>query len=190
MMIFSTKITKAKLLTFALIFSCLALIIIVSIPSGDDVPAGAKVSYSGKTNEERVTFLEEFGWDIVDEPIEVSDVVIPTSFDSTYETYNELQKTQGMDLSDFKGMQATRYTYSVTNYVTDDGTAADVQANLLVVDDKIVAGDVTSVSLGGFMQGLARSTASQIVSGKDDDTDADADYIDENLQDDYVVPEK
>lgn len=158
MMIFSTKITKAKILTLALVCSCIALLVIVSIPSRDASANTTSVSYSAKTNEERVSFLKNFGWEVETEPTQTSDVVIPTNFDSTYETYNAMQKEQGLDLSGLKGKKAVRYTYTITNYPT--AQESPVQANLIVIDDKVVAGDVTSTALGGFMHGFARPSSS------------------------------
>ncbi len=157
MMIFSAKITKAKLLSLALICACVALILLVSIPRAAEPTL--KTEYSGATNEERVNFLRNFGWEIVNEPAEIVEVVIPETFDSTYSAYNDLQKTQGMNLENYKGMRAVRYTYSVKNY-PKAAEGEGVEANLLVVDKQIVAGDVTSVKLGGFMQGLARPAIS------------------------------
>lgn len=157
MMIFSAKITKAKLLSLALICACLALLLLVSIPRAAEPTL--KTEYSGATNEERVNFLRNFGWEIVNEPAEIVEVVIPETFDATYSAYNDLQKTQGMNLENYKGMRAVRYTYAVKNY-PKAAEGEGVEANLLVVDRQIVAGDVTSVRLGGFMQGLARPAIS------------------------------
>ena len=156
MMIFSTKITKAKILTLALVCSCIALLVIVSIPSKDASANTTNVNYAAKTNEDRVKFLEKFGWEVDANPTETVDVVIPTTFDSTYETYNKMQKGQGLDLEGYKGKKAVRYTYTINNYPTKQ--ESPVQANLIVLDDKIVAGDVTSTAMGGFMHGFARPT--------------------------------
>ncbi len=159
MMIFSTKITKAKILTLALVCSCIALLVIVSIPSEDASANTTNVNYTAKTNDERVEFLKKFGWEVEAEPTQTADVVIPTTFDSTYETYNNLQKEQGLDLEPFKGKKAVRYTYTITNYPTKQDSP--IQANLIVIDDKIVAGDVTSAAMGGFMHGFARPTGAE-----------------------------
>ena len=102
-MIFSTKVTKAKFLTLALICCCIALLIIVSIPSGDTRTEAKTNNNTAKTNDDRVAFLKEYGWEIKNDPLEVFDVVIPTTFYSTYQSYNDLQKTQGFDLEQFKG---------------------------------------------------------------------------------------
>lgn len=154
MFILSTKITRGKLLTAALVCACLAIVLIVSIPSSGDVNTAKKISLKAKTNEERVEFLKSYGWEVVEEPAETTEIVIPSNFDATYESYNTMQLTQGFDLVSYKGRAATRYSYTVENYPssTDD----PVYATLIVVNDRIVAGDVASTAIGGFMHSLVR----------------------------------
>ncbi|MDF2684840.1 MAG: hypothetical protein K0S55_21 [Clostridia bacterium] len=151
MFIFSTKVTKRKLISLALICSCLALIILLSLPPSNTTVDNVN-QVVAKTNEERVGYLTDFGWAVSTEPIEVVDVVIPTSFDEVYESYNMLQKLQGFDLANYKGKKATRYTYEVTNYPTPQDSP--IHANMLLVDNKLIGGDITSVSMGGFMHGF------------------------------------
>ena len=67
-----------------------------------------------------------------------------------YENYNKLQKSQGYDLSLFKGVTVTQYTYEVKNYPTDEV----VLVHLLVYDGVIIGADVMSTAADGFMQGL------------------------------------
>ncbi len=153
MFILSAKLTRSKLLTLGLICCCLAIVLIVSIPQGDETTAKTK-NLKGETNEQRIEYLESFGWDIVDEPIESTEVIIPSEFDETYESYNLLQQTQGFDLSKYKGKRVMRYTYSVKNYPTD--SAENVCATLLVSNKKIIGGDISSTSLGGFMHSLLK----------------------------------
>ncbi len=152
MFIFSTKLTRGKLLTLALICSCLAVILLVSLPKGD-VQTSLQ-SLKGKTNEQRVAYLQSFGWEVNTEPTQTVSVVIPSSFDETYESYNLLQKSQGFDLTSYQGKKATRYTYTVLNYPT--AQTSTVSINLLVCDNKIIGGDVSSAALGGFMHSLTR----------------------------------
>ncbi len=153
MFILSAKLTRSKLLTLGLIFCCLAVVLIVSIPQGEETTAKTK-NLKGETNEQRVEYLESFGWDIIDEPTESTEVIIPAEFDETYESYNLLQQTQGFDLSKYKGKKVMRYTYSVKNYPTN--SAENVCATLLVSDKKIIGGDISSTSLGGFMHSLLK----------------------------------
>jgi len=157
MFILSAKLTRSKLLTLGLICCCLAVVLIVSIPQGDETTAKTK-NLKGETNEQRVAYLESFGWDIIDEPTESTEVIIPSEFDETYESYNLLQQTQGFDLSKYKGKRVMRYTYSVKNYPSD--SAENVCATLLVSDKKIIGGDISSTSLGGFMHSLLKPASS------------------------------
>ena len=97
-------------------------------------------------------FLESLGWETSVEPVDVREVIIPEEWNSVFEEYNDLQKQRGFDLDKYRGKQATIYTYQILNY---DG-AENVVANLMVFDGKLIAGDVCSAELGGFMQGLCK----------------------------------
>ena len=97
-------------------------------------------------------FLESLGWETSVEPVDIREVIIPEEWNSVFEEYNDLQKQQGFDLDRYRGKQATIYTYQILNY---DG-AENVVANLMVFDGKLIAGDVCSAELGGFMQGLCK----------------------------------
>lgn len=130
---------------------------LVSIFGGKGGP-GKKENKSGfnaQNNAQRVTFLESYGWDVSDEPIEVCEIILPESFDDVFKRYNELQKTQGLDLAKYKGRRAKRWTYMVLNYPSDD----EVHANVIICDDKIIAGDICSVALGGFIHGFSADEA-------------------------------
>ena len=106
-----------------------------------------------KSNEDRIKFLEQFGWQVNSEPIESEEVVIPAEFDKVFAGYNEIQKTQGLDLGKYKKKKLTRYTYEVTNYEDYEGT---VYANLLVYRGKVVGGDICSADSHGFLQGFEK----------------------------------
>ena len=99
---------------------------------GDPVqaPAEAKVEkVAAKTNEQRISFLETFGWEVEGEEDEIVEVKIPQEFDDVFEKYNEIQKQQGCDLSKYAGKRCKRYTYVIENY---PGQAEGVRANILV----------------------------------------------------------
>ena len=151
MFIFTTKVNKKKLLT-GIIF-ILAVIIVVALIAGATKGASKEASLTSvvKTNEERVEYLRKLGWDVSDEPIDEQVITIPSEFDDVYTDYNELQKSQGFDLTKYAGLEATRYTYEVKNY---PDTTDRVVADILVYRNKIIAGDVQSTALDGFMTGL------------------------------------
>ena len=149
MFIFSTKLTKTKILTVALVSACLVLLLLISLPTG---VKASKDAVKGETNEERIEYLQTFGWQVSNDPVEVVNITIPEEFDATYNEYNALQISQGFDLSSYKGDSGTRYTYTISNYPNE--TSAQVLANVIVINDQIVAADVSSVSAGGFMHTL------------------------------------
>ena len=128
---------------------------------GSSVPtAGGAAQKPGKvtvkTNEQRAAFIASFGWEVTEEPVEVMEVVIPKEFDSVYEEYNSMQKTQGYDLKKHAGKRAIRYTYVITNYPDQP---EDVRINLLVRDNKLIGGDVCSLLTDGFIHGFAMPAA-------------------------------
>jgi len=96
-------------------------------------------------------WLREQGWEVEEEPTSQMEVLVPAKFDQIYESYNDIQKAQGFDISRYKGETVTKYTYLVKNYPQEpDGVAA----NLLVRQGKIIAADLCSLELGGFLKGV------------------------------------
>ena len=92
-----------------------------------------------KSNEDRIAFLAQFGWEVEAEPVESTTVTIPREFDKVFGAYNELQRAQGLDLTAHAGRTVERYTYTVTNYKDYDGT---VFANLLIHRGRVIGGDI------------------------------------------------
>ncbi|MFY9382245.1 MAG: DUF4830 domain-containing protein [Eubacteriales bacterium] len=118
-----------------------------------DVEVRESISFEKvKTNADRIAFLQSFGWEVDPEPVEEAKVTIPAEFDRVFESYNAIQKQQGLDLSKYKNRDMTRYTYKVLNYPNYDGT---VYANILVYRNRVVAGDICSADVNGFIKGLS-----------------------------------
>ena len=110
-----------------------------------------------KSNEDRIEFLKQFGWEVEAEPLESDSVVIPDEFDKIFAGYNEIQKQQGLDLSKYKGKTVNRYTYIITNYPNYQGK---VYANVLVFRNKVIGGDVCSADMNGFLHGFEKNNTS------------------------------
>ena len=126
------------------------IIVIISV----FVSADAK-SISAATDADRTAFIKTLGLTCREEPLSVRNVIIPAEFGEVYGAYNELQLSAGFDLSPYKGEDAIVYTYAVTNYPDPDGGFySDIRANLIVIGEKIVGGDISSAALDGFMTGL------------------------------------
>ncbi len=101
---------------------------------------------------ENIMFLESYGWKVKHDCHERVNITIPEIFDNVYNNYNELQKLAGLDLSDYKGQDAIRYTYIVTNFPEE--ICDTVYANVICVKDTPIGGDVMTVPLDGFMFSL------------------------------------
>ncbi len=109
-------------------------------------------SYLAGDASQRINFLAQFGWELEEDPVEVSEVIIPAEFDSAYEGYNELQKQHGLDLAKYSGRRAKRWTYEVKNYPGYENEEGLIQANIFVLDGEVIGGDVCSLEPDGFIQ--------------------------------------
>ena len=105
------------------------------------------------TAEERVAYLEGFGWQVNSQPIETLDLQLPERLENEWETYAKLQKGQNLPFSDFAGQAVKRYTYTVTNYPE---RPTGVQANLYLCEGRPVAGDICCPGADGFQEALIR----------------------------------
>jgi len=142
---------------------CVALLVLVTlvalVPELQPVAAATDPQETTKTinyenvrsEEERVAFLSQFGWQVGSDPVLSAEVTIPSSFDKIFMGYNEIQKGQGLDLSKYKNKEVMRYTYEVTNYKGYNGV---VYATLLIYRNKVIGGDVCSADPEGFIHGF------------------------------------
>lgn len=103
----------------------------------------------GSTNALRVEYLTGLGYKVNETAVSVKEIVIPENFSDVYEEYNRLQQTVGFDLLRYKGDKACIYTYSIFD-------SEDTVINLIVSDNNIIGGDVSSVKINGEMRALER----------------------------------
>ena len=104
-----------------------------------------------KTADDAADFLAQFGWEVDGDPLEEVRVNIPSEFDKVMNAYNELQRSQGLDLSKYRGRDVTRYTFRVNNYPDYSGT---VMANVIVYKGRVIGGDLCSSDVTGFICGF------------------------------------
>lgn len=111
--------------------------------------ANAKIKFDKvKTNEDRISFLSQYGWEVDSEPVDEAKITIPSDFDKVLASYNEVQKQQGLDLSKYRGKEVMRYTYTVKNYPNYSGT---VYANVIIYKNRVIGGDICSSDVSGFI---------------------------------------
>ncbi len=152
MFIYSVKASSIKFFGICFLSVALLVALIILVPAYEPVGAEALGSVSFdkiKTNEDRVNFLSQFGWEVDETPLESEKVTIPSEFDAVFVEYNKMQKSQGLDLSKYKRKDVMRYTYEVENYPEYEGR---VLANLLVYKNRVIGGDICSASADGFVQ--------------------------------------
>ena len=155
MFIYSVKANTLKLagITIGALGVLIALIFLLPsyTPQTTAVIAKKNASYNFdkiRSNDDRVAFLEQFGWTVEEAPVEEVTMRLPDEFDKVLSSYNELQKQGGLDLSKYRGKEVTRYTYKVTNYPGYDGS---VTANVIVYRNRVIGGDVCSSDVSGFI---------------------------------------
>lgn len=158
MFIYSLRASTLKF--FAVVCAALAVLIalIAFVPTyGETIDADAaesEIRYDRiKTNEDRIAFLRQFGWEVKEEAVAAVEVTIPDEFDKIFTGYNELQKRQGMDLSKYRKKEVMRYTYEITNYGDYEET---VYANVLIYRNRVIGGDVCSADAKGFIHGFKK----------------------------------
>ena len=162
MFIYSVRASTIKF--FGVICVALAglIALIAFVPkyvSGGVIMTGAEAknySYDKiKSADDVAAFLAQFGWEVDRGSMECAEVTIPDEFDKIFAGYNEIQKSQGLDLSKYKKKKMTRYTFVVSNY---DGYDGKVYANVLVYRNKVVAGDICSAEITGdaFVHGFEK----------------------------------
>lgn len=154
MVIVSAKISKKKALWAILAVIGVIVLLTFLLQQSDpptEQPSQTEHSLNGGSNEERVAFLEGYGWQVASEPTQTQEVRIPQQFNEVFTRYNDLQQEQGFDLSAYAGKIAKRYVYKITNHPGGD---QDHAATVLVYRNKIIGGDVTN-SKNGSMHGFA-----------------------------------
>ncbi len=149
MMVMTAKVDlkKAMLALAAVAALVLALIILL----GGEETASQTGAPAVSSNDGRVKFLTDFGWEVTTSPTESSQVKIPKETSEVFDRYNALQKGQGYDLSKFAGKKVMRYVYKINNY---PGATEPVYATLLVHKNEVIGGDVTDTASGGHIRGF------------------------------------
>ncbi len=156
MFVMTAKLSKSKLFAAGLILLAAIILIVVFVTAGGgDAVENTPV---GETNDDRVAYLASFGWSVNAQPKQTQQVKIPDSTENkVFARYNELQISQGFDLTKYAGKEATRYVYEILNYPE---AKEPVYASILVYDGKIIGGDITDSSPNGLIHGFQMPSGS------------------------------
>ena len=154
MLIMTTKVDKRKLL-IAAVAVVAAVVLLIALGGGDSTPTSSmSTAPAADTNDARVKFLTDLGWEVTPSPTESGEIRIPKAGDQVFDRYNELQKSQGYDLNKYAGKKVMRYVYQINNF---PGAKEPVYATVLVYKDRIIGGDITDTTPGGRVQGFTPS---------------------------------
>lgn len=149
MMVMTAKVDKKRILLILVAIAALVLSVVLLFGEGKGETA-ATGAMAG-SNDGRVQFLKDFGWDVVTSPRETSQVTIPEETTEVFDRYNRLQKSQGYDLSQYAGKNVMRYVYEIKNF---PGATEPVYATVLVHKNAIIGGDITNTAAKGKIQGF------------------------------------
>ena len=155
MVVMTAKVSKAKLIAFFCVLAAVICIVAYALFGESDAP---EAPANAADNDARIAFLASYGWEVDPTPTEMQDVRIPEDMNEVFAAYNELQRTQGFDLTRFSGQTAQRYVYQITNY---SDMSAPVYASLLIVDGAVIGGDITSTAGSGTMHGFEAPAGSR-----------------------------
>lgn len=144
-------LARKKMLTFLLICGIFLLLFFTAkgVFVKDEAP-------DLNTIEGREAYLKALGWEIDRESESFRSVVVPQKLEGIMAQYNKIQLKQGLDLSKHLGESCRQYCYDVTNYPGGDGK---VIVSLYLQNGQVIAGDVHSTAVNGFMHGLKREDA-------------------------------
>ena len=153
MVMMTAKVNKKRvILVLAALAALIVLICILAKGGGGESPAPSQEQPgSVATTAARVQYLTDYGWEVVNSPVQTQQVRIPSEITEVYQRYNALQMSQGFDLTQYAGKTATRYVYEIENY---PNVSDPVYATLLVYKDQVIGADITDTSANGVVQGL------------------------------------
>ena len=152
---FVYSVNKKQIRLAVVIIGLILMCIILAFLTKESVETVklSKTNPLARNSDERIAYLAQFGWSVDKDPLEVKEIIIPAEFDDVYEKYNAIQLEQGFDLSNYKLQRVKKWTYKINNYPGYENTDC-IRATLLILDGKVIGGDVCSVELDGFMHGF------------------------------------
>lgn len=145
----TVKTSRRKALLTVLI--CGAIIFLLIMARSIFLPG---TEFDLSTSEGREAYLNSLGWEIKPDSESFRTVIVPDKLDGIMAQYNRMQQAQGYDLSMHLGESCSQYSYELTNYTDSDGT---VIVTLYVQDGKLIAADIHTTAVNGFMHGLKKN---------------------------------
>ena len=127
-----------------------AISILPSVNAAADVASVATDFKNISSEQDMVNFLSGFGHIAEPKALEVFEIEIPDEFNKIFESYNEIQRAQGLNLKRYHGKDATVYVFKITNHEYE----GEVLATLFIRNGRVIAGDISSKDGEGFVHGF------------------------------------
>ena len=143
---------KGKKVLLGILFCVVILLLFLTARKVFFKPA----DFDLNTLEGRTAYLNSLGWEIDPESESFRTVIVPDQLEGIMAQYNKMQLKQGYDLNRHLGETCLQYCYEVTNYPDSTGK---VLVSLYLQDGEIIAADIHSTALNGFMHGLVKGEA-------------------------------
>ena len=144
MKMLTLKLTPKRIFGIVLLLVGIIVISVTFVSNHTSEAQSVVAVISAKTDSERRAYLSKYGYKL--------EITIPKKWNDVYNSYNQIQKNQGFDLTDYKGQKATLYIYTVTNY---KGKGDCIVADMLVCEGKLIGGDICNPSAkDGFLVGF------------------------------------
>ena len=154
MMVMTAKVDFKKIIIGLIAAAAVIVALVLLLGGGNNSAPTAATALS--SNDARVAFLKDLGWEVNTSPNQSGQVRIPKEAAEVFDRYNELQKSQGYDLNQYAGKTVMRYVYQVNNF---PGATEPVYATVLVYKNQIIGGDITDTAPGGKIQALKKADA-------------------------------
>lgn len=157
MFVISVKSNKLKnlcVIALTAVIITIGAVYFVSTNADKPVASIGNIQMKAGNEEERIAFFAQFGYEVKEEPAEVKEVVIPAVFDDVYNNYNEIQKSQNLDLEKYKGARVKHWSYEIVNYPGYEDANGVIRGNILVYNGTVIGCDISSTELQGFMNAL------------------------------------
>jgi hypothetical protein len=103
------------------------------------------------TNDICVNYIQNFGWEVRHKPAQILHLTIPPQLDEAMVALNNLQKTIGLNIENYRGKKIMRFSYKVKNHIE---SKREVRADALVYKGKVIAASVYSAGENGFVHAI------------------------------------
>lgn len=127
----------ACVVIFLAIISTFVVCRTVRVPSVSFCEGVGKFRLEAYTKEDREEFFEQFSYKA--EEVKAEEIIIPCESEN-FSEYNELQKSQGLDLMGYCGKRAQMYTLELSE---NKNTDSNVYGVLIVYKGRVVAAHIT-----------------------------------------------